>query len=96
MEDFRALRQQLEAQGFFRTNALFFILYLGHILLLEALPLVLLWHFGNGWMITILSAVLLATAQVRCHQHHVNHAHLFSTVLLYHCYHIGPLMGTSS
>lgn len=66
VEDFRALRKQLETQGFFRTSPLFFILYIGHILLLEALPLVLLWNFGNGWIITVLIAVLLATAQVGC------------------------------
>lgn len=84
MEDFRALRKQLEAQGFFRTNPLFFILYLSHILLLEALPLVLLWYFGNGWIVTTLSAVLLATAQVRCLQQYVKHTALISVQYLYH------------
>lgn len=64
VEDFRALRKQLEEQGLFHTSPLFFILHLGHILLLEALPLVLLWKFGNGWIITVLIAVMLATAQV--------------------------------
>lgn len=64
MEDFRTLRKQLEAQGLFRTSPLFFILHLGHILLLEALSLALLWTFGNGWIITILISVILATSQV--------------------------------
>lgn len=64
VKDFQALRKQLEEQGLFRTRPLFYILYIGHILLLEVLPLVLLWQFGNGWIVTILSAVMLATAQV--------------------------------
>lgn len=65
VEDFRALRKQLEAQGLFRTSPLFFIFYLGHILLLEALALALLWTFGNGWIVTVLISIILATSQVR-------------------------------
>lgn len=64
MEDFRALRERLEAEGCFKTQPLFFILHLGHILLLEAIALMLVWHFGTGWINTAIVAVLLATAQV--------------------------------
>uniref|UniRef100_A0A673IK11 Fatty acid desaturase 2 n=1 Tax=Sinocyclocheilus rhinocerous TaxID=307959 RepID=A0A673IK11_9TELE len=43
VEDFRALREHLEAEGCFKTQPLFFILHLGHILLLEAIALMLVW-----------------------------------------------------
>lgn len=64
VEDFRALRERLEAEGCFKTQPLFFILHLGHILLLEAVSMLLLWYFGTGWINTAVVAVLLGTAQV--------------------------------
>uniref|UniRef100_A0A673MWM0 Fatty acid desaturase 2 n=1 Tax=Sinocyclocheilus rhinocerous TaxID=307959 RepID=A0A673MWM0_9TELE len=64
VEDFRALRERLEAEGCFKTQPLFFILHLGHILLLEAIALMMVWYFGTGWINTAIVAVILATAQV--------------------------------
>uniref|UniRef100_A0A671SBK7 Fatty acid desaturase 2 n=1 Tax=Sinocyclocheilus anshuiensis TaxID=1608454 RepID=A0A671SBK7_9TELE len=43
VEDFRALREHLEAEGCFKNQPLFFLLHLGHILLLEAIALMLVW-----------------------------------------------------
>ncbi|XP_016117751.1 fatty acid desaturase 2-like, partial [Sinocyclocheilus grahami] len=63
VEDFRALRERLEAEGCFKTQPLFFILHLGHILLLEAIALMMVWYFGTGWINTAIVAVILATAQ---------------------------------
>lgn len=65
MEDFRALRERLEAEGCFKTQPLFFILHLSHILLLEAIALMMVSYLGTGWINTAIVAVLLATAQVR-------------------------------
>lgn len=64
VEDFRALRERLEAEGCFKTQPLFFILHLGHILLLEVIALMLVWYFGTGWINTAIVSVILATAQV--------------------------------
>ncbi|XP_062849494.1 acyl-CoA 6-desaturase [Trichomycterus rosablanca] len=101
VEDFRAMRKQLEEQGLFRTNPLFFILHLGHILLLEALSLALLWNFGNGWIITILCCVILATAQSQAGwlQHDFGHLSVFKNSTLDHLVHkfvIGHLKGASA
>lgn len=62
--DFRALREQFEAEGLFRSNPLFYILHIGHIMLLDALCVLLLWQWGNGWINTILCIVLMSIAQV--------------------------------
>ncbi|XP_047676034.1 acyl-CoA Delta-4 desaturase-like isoform X2 [Tachysurus fulvidraco] len=101
VKDFQALRKQLEEQGLFRTRPLFYILYIGHILLLEALPLVLLWQFGNGWIVTILSAVMLATAQAQAGwlQHDLGHLSVFKNSTWDHLAHkfvIGHLKGASA
>lgn len=69
-EDFRALRERLEAEGCFKTQPLFFILHLSHILLLEAIALMMVYYLGNGWINTAIVAVLLATAQVRLTHHY--------------------------
>ncbi|RXN10819.1 fatty acid desaturase 2 [Labeo rohita] len=79
VEDFRLLREQLEAEGCFKAQPLFFLLHLGHILLLEAIALMLVWNFGTGWINTAIVAVLLATAQGASaewwnHRHFQHHA----------------------
>uniref|UniRef100_A0A671SAX9 Fatty acid desaturase 2 n=1 Tax=Sinocyclocheilus anshuiensis TaxID=1608454 RepID=A0A671SAX9_9TELE len=48
VEDFRALREHLEAEGCFKNQPLFFLLHLGHILLLEAIALMLVWS-STSW-----------------------------------------------
>ncbi|XP_058264237.1 fatty acid desaturase 2-like [Hemibagrus wyckioides] len=101
VKDFQSLRKQLEEQGLFRTRPLFYILYIGHILLLEVLPLVLLWQFGNGWIVTILSAVMLATAQAQAGwlQHDLGHLSVFKNSTWDHLAHkfvIGHLKGASA
>ncbi|TSK13480.1 Fatty acid desaturase 2 [Bagarius yarrelli] len=100
-EDFRALRKQLEAQGLFRTSPLFFILYLGHILLLEVLALALLWAFGNGWINTLVVAAILTTAQAQAGwlQHDFGHLSVFKKSTWDHLLHkfiIGHIKGASA
>nr|AZL94116.1 delta-6 desaturase [Tor tambroides] len=101
VEDFRALRERMEAEGCFKTQPLFFILHLGHILLLEAIALMLLWHFGTGWINTAIVAVLLATAQSQAGwlQHDFGHLSVFKTSRWNHLVHkfvIGHLKGASA
>ncbi|KAL7857681.1 hypothetical protein AOLI_G00177830 [Acnodon oligacanthus] len=101
VNDFRALRDQFKAEGLFRTNPLFFCLHLGHILLLEALSLALLWYWGNGWINTILCIFILATAQSQAGwlQHDFGHLSVFKRSSWDHVMHkfvIGHLKGASA
>uniref|UniRef100_A0A8C2GQ92 Fatty acid desaturase 2 n=1 Tax=Cyprinus carpio TaxID=7962 RepID=A0A8C2GQ92_CYPCA len=101
VEDFRALRERLEAEGCFKTQPLFFILHLGHILLLEAIALMLLWYFGTGWINTAIVSVILATAQSQAGwlQHDFGHLSVFKNSRWDHLLHkfvIGHLKGASA
>ncbi|XP_016324433.1 fatty acid desaturase 2-like [Sinocyclocheilus anshuiensis] len=101
VEDFRALREHLEAEGCFKTQPLFFILHLGHILLLEAIALMMVWYFGTGWINTAIVAVILATAQSQAGwlQHDFGHLSVFKNSRWDHLLHkfvIGHLKGASA
>ncbi|XP_036181755.1 fatty acid desaturase 2-like protein FADS2B isoform X2 [Myotis myotis] len=63
VEDFQELRRTLEAMNMFSANLGFFSLHLIQILILEALAWLMLWHFGNGWPITICISFLLTISQ---------------------------------
>ncbi|XP_077066208.1 acyl-CoA 6-desaturase [Siphateles boraxobius] len=101
VEDFRALRERLEAEGCFKTQPLFFILHLSHILLLEAIALMMVWYLGTGWINTAIVAVLLGTAQSQAGwlQHDFGHLSVFKTSRWNHLVHkfvIGHLKGASA
>nr|AOO19789.1 fatty acid desaturase 2 [Arapaima gigas] len=101
VQDFRALRERVEKEGLFRTDPLFFCLYLGHILLLEALALLVLWYWGSGWIQTLLCAVILTTAQSQAGwlQHDFGHLSVFKKSRWNHLVHkfiIGHLKGASA
>nr|AXF92413.1 delta-6 desaturase [Barbonymus gonionotus] len=101
VEDFRALRECLEAEGCFKTQPLFFILHLGHILLLEAIALMMVWYFGTGWINTAIVAVILATAQSQAGwlQHDFGHLSVFKNSRWDHLLHkfvIGHLKGAAA
>lgn len=101
VEDFRTLRERLEAEGCFKTQPLFFILHMGHILLLEAIALLMVWYFGTGWINTAVVAVLLGTAQSQAGwlQHDFGHLSVFKTSRWNHLVHkfaIGQLKGASA
>uniref|UniRef100_A0A672NQZ4 Fatty acid desaturase 2-like n=1 Tax=Sinocyclocheilus grahami TaxID=75366 RepID=A0A672NQZ4_SINGR len=99
VEDFRALRERLEAEGCFKTQPLFFILHLGHILLLEAIALMMVWYFGTGWINTAIVAVILATSQAGWLQHDFGHLSVFKNSRWDHLLHkfvIGYLKGASA
>lgn len=99
--DFQALRERFQAEGLFRTNPLFFMLHLGHIIVLEAISLALLWHFGAGWITTVLCTLILATAQSQAGwlQHDFGHLSVFKRSGWDHVSHkfvIGHLKGASA
>uniref|UniRef100_A0A8C9WJ82 Fatty acid desaturase 2 n=1 Tax=Scleropages formosus TaxID=113540 RepID=A0A8C9WJ82_SCLFO len=100
-KDFRALREVLEREGLFRTSPLFFCLYLGHLLVLEMLALLVLWHWGTGWIPTLLCAVILTTSQAQAGwlQHDFGHLSVFRKSFWNHLLHkfvIGHLKGASA
>ncbi|XP_077423964.1 acyl-CoA 6-desaturase [Vanacampus margaritifer] len=79
MQDFQALHAHVEQQGLFRAHSLFFLAHLAHILLLEVLAWLLIWFGGTGWIRTVLSAILMATAQIQAGwlQHDFGHLSVF-------------------
>lgn len=64
-EDFRALRKAAEDMNLFKSNHLFFLLLLAHIIAMESLAWFTVFYFGNGWIPTVITAFVLATSQVR-------------------------------
>uniref|UniRef100_A0A452EH10 Cytochrome b5 heme-binding domain-containing protein n=1 Tax=Capra hircus TaxID=9925 RepID=A0A452EH10_CAPHI len=79
VEDFQELRRTLETMNMFNANLGFFFLHLAHILILEALAWVIVWHFGSGWLITIFIYFLLMVAQAQglFLQHDMGHLSIF-------------------
>lgn len=64
VEDFRALRKTAEDMNLFEASPVFFSIYLGHILLMEALGWLMVFYFGTNWITTLLLSVILAVSQV--------------------------------
>ncbi|XP_036282418.1 fatty acid desaturase 2-like protein FADS2B isoform X4 [Pipistrellus kuhlii] len=79
VEDFRELRRTLEAMNMFSASLGFFSLHLIQILILEVLAWLMLWHFGNGWPITICISFLLTISQAQSSflQHDTGHLSIF-------------------
>uniref|UniRef100_A0A4W5KX26 Fatty acid desaturase 2 n=1 Tax=Hucho hucho TaxID=62062 RepID=A0A4W5KX26_9TELE len=101
VQDFQALRDHVEREGFLRARLLFFSLYLGHILLLEALALGLLWVWGTSWSLTLLCSLMLATSQAQASwlQHDFGHLSVFKKSSWNHVlqkFVIGHLKGASA
>ncbi|XP_026220659.1 fatty acid desaturase 2 [Anabas testudineus] len=101
MKDFQDLYVKAESQGMFRTRPLFFILHLGHIILLEVLALLMVRYFGTNWIVTLLCAVMLATAQSQAGwlQHDFGHLSVFKKSYWNHVVHkfvIGHIKGASA
>lgn len=72
MEDFRALRKTAEDMNLFRASPVFFSLYLGHIIVMEALAWLMVLYCGAGWSVTFLLSIILAVSQVRiCYIYHI-------------------------
>ncbi|KAG7245422.1 hypothetical protein INR49_010873 [Caranx melampygus] len=101
IQDFHTLRAQAEREGLFQARPLFFCLHMGHIVLLEVLAWLMLWHWGTNWILTLLCAVMLATAQSQAGwlQHDFGHLSVFKKSRWNHLLHkfaIGHLKGASA
>ncbi|XP_061017865.1 fatty acid desaturase 2-like protein FADS2B [Dama dama] len=79
VEDFQELRRTLETMNLFNANLGFFFLHLAQVLILEALAWVIVWHFGSGWLVTMLISFLLTVAQAQGSflQHDMGHFSMF-------------------
>uniref|UniRef100_A0A7N8XYD0 acyl-CoA (8-3)-desaturase n=1 Tax=Mastacembelus armatus TaxID=205130 RepID=A0A7N8XYD0_9TELE len=101
IRDFSNLREQVEKDGLFRTQPLFFCLHLGHIVLLDALAWLMVWFYGTSWTLTLLCATMLAIAQSQAGwlQHDFGHLSVFRNSRWNHLAHkfiIGHLKGASA
>ncbi|XP_071261289.1 acyl-CoA Delta-6 desaturase-like [Salvelinus alpinus] len=101
VQDFQALRDHVEREGLLIARPLFFSLYLGHILLLEALALGLLLVWGTSWSLTLLCSLMLATSQSQAGwlQHDYGHLSVFKKSSWNHVlqkFVIGHLKGASA
>ncbi|XP_038663586.1 acyl-CoA 6-desaturase-like [Scyliorhinus canicula] len=100
VEDFRALRKTAEDMKLFKTDMVFFSLYLGHLFLLEFLAWLTLSYFGTGWIPTLLTALIMATSQAQSGwlQHDFGHLSVFRSSKWNHLLHkflIGHMKGAS-
>ncbi|XP_039620113.1 acyl-CoA 6-desaturase isoform X1 [Polypterus senegalus] len=101
LQDFRQLRETVEKMGLFETNAMFFIMQLGHIILFEILSWLLLYFLGTGWINTLICTVLLTTSQSQAGwlQHDFGHLSVFKKSKWNHLLHkfvIGHIKGASA
>ncbi|XP_006911280.1 fatty acid desaturase 2 [Pteropus alecto] len=101
IEDFRALKKTAQDMNLFKSNHLFFLLLLAHILVMEAIAWLIVFYFGNGWITTIIASFILATSQVQTGwlQHDLGHLSVYKKSKWNHLAHkfvIGHLKGASS
>ncbi|XP_021107403.1 fatty acid desaturase 2 isoform X6 [Heterocephalus glaber] len=100
-EDFRALKRMAENMDLFQTDHLFFLLLLAHIVVMESAAWLIISHFGSGWLPTLLTACILATAQAQAGwlQHDYGHLSVYKKSGWNHVVHkfvIGHLKGASA
>nr|KAF6275405.1 fatty acid desaturase 2 [Myotis myotis] len=88
-EDFRALRKTAENMNLFKSNHLFFLLLLAHIIVMESLAWFTVFYFGNGWIPTVITAFVLATSQAQAGwlQHDYGHLSVYKTSMWNHLVH---------
>lgn len=88
-KDFRQLKQTAIKMGLFEPSYMFYIVVLGHILLLEALAYLTLVWFGAGWIPFLVSLILYSTSQVQTGwtQHDFGHLSVFKPSKLNHALH---------
>ncbi|XP_074228008.1 acyl-CoA 6-desaturase isoform X2 [Camelus bactrianus] len=99
-EDFRALRKTAEQMNLFKANHLFFLLLLAHIFVMETIAWFTVFYFGNGWIPTIITAIILAASQAQAGwlQHDFGHLSVYKKSTWNHIVHkftIGHLKGAS-
>ncbi|XP_061199499.1 acyl-CoA (8-3)-desaturase-like [Neopsephotus bourkii] len=79
LEDFRELRCSVEKMGLLRPNYTFFFLIFLHLLVLEVVSWLVVWHFGISLVPFVVGIVLFATAQIQTafFQHDLGHYSVF-------------------
>ncbi|KAL0627232.1 Acyl-CoA 6-desaturase [Plecturocebus cupreus] len=85
----------------FKTNHIFFLLHLAHIIALESIAWFTIFYFGNGWIPTLITAFVLATSQAQAGwlQHDYGHLSVYRKSTWNHIAHkfiIGHLKGASA
>ncbi|CAD7670209.1 unnamed protein product [Nyctereutes procyonoides] len=100
-EDFRALRKTAEDMNLFKSDHLFFLLLLAHIIIMESIAWFIIFYFGNGWISTVITAFVLATSQAQAGwlQHDYGHLSVYKKSMWNHVVHkfiIGHLKGASA
>ncbi|KAI2560374.1 FADS2 isoform 3, partial [Pan troglodytes] len=85
----------------FKTNHVFFLLLLAHIIALESIAWFTVFYFGNGWIPTLITAFVLATSQAQAGwlQHDYGHLSVYRKPKWNHLVHkfvIGHLKGASA
>uniref|UniRef100_G1Q9U6 Acyl-CoA 6-desaturase n=1 Tax=Myotis lucifugus TaxID=59463 RepID=G1Q9U6_MYOLU len=88
-EDFRALRKTAEDMNLFKSNHLFFLLHLAHIIAMETIAWFTVFYFGNGWIPTVITAFVLATSQAQAGwlQHDYGHLSVYKKSMWNHIVH---------
>ncbi|KAI4581999.1 hypothetical protein MJG53_009524 [Ovis ammon polii x Ovis aries] len=85
----------------FKSNQLFFLLHLAHFIAMESIAWFTIFYFGNGWIPTIITAVVLATSQAQAGwlQHDYGHLSIYKKSMWNHIvqeFIIGYLKGGSA
>jgi fatty acid desaturase 2 (delta-6 desaturase) len=88
-KDFEQLRILANKMGLFRPSVTFFLLAIGHIILLEVLAYCTLWYYGDGWLpwLFALACYVTVQAQAGWTQHDFGHLSVFSNTKLNHLLH---------
>lgn len=100
-KDFRKLRKYVEESGLMKVNPLFYVFHLLHILALEVLAYLVVWHWEGSMAAFFVAAVLLATSQAQAgwSQHDYGHMSVFPSHKMNHIFHhivIGHIKAASS
>nr|KAF6465049.1 fatty acid desaturase 2 [Rousettus aegyptiacus] len=101
IEDFRILRKTAEDMNLFKSNHLFFLLILAHVIVMEIIAWLIVFYFGNDWITTMIASVILATCQIQAGwlQHDFGHLSVYKKSQWNHLAHqfvIGHMKGASS
>ncbi|CAI9155343.1 unnamed protein product [Rangifer tarandus platyrhynchus] len=85
----------------FKNNQFFFLLHLAHIISMESIGWFTIFYFGNSWIPTIITALLLATSQAQAGwlQHDYGHLSIYKNSMWNHIVYkfiFGHLKGASA
>lgn len=87
--DFENLRQTTHKMGLYQPSLWFYLLNVGHLIVLEALAYFILSYFGNGWLPWLASLMCYSTVQAQAGwtQHDFGHLSVFKSSFWNHAFH---------